>query len=263
MIVVLGCGPAGLMAVHALRMSTDEEVVIFSRKRKSHLFGCQYLHEPIPHVTPETPKYVKYNLEGTPDGYRRKVYGPMWDGKVSPEDLMQEHLAWDLRATYDKLWDMYSEYILETWIDPAFVRWLQDEHHPTLVINSIPRDMLCFNETHHFGFTEIIAAGDAPELGVDVNKQYQTQDESVVCNGMDEPFWYRKARVFGHTTVEWPSSVGMVPVNSSARVRKPTSTDCDCLPELFHVGRYGRWEKGVLSHTAYFDTVNKLAGVKA
>jgi len=52
-IAVLGCGPAGLMSAHAAMVATESEadLAIFSTKRKSPLYGAQYLHQPIPFVS--------------------------------------------------------------------------------------------------------------------------------------------------------------------------------------------------------------------
>ena len=51
-VAILGCGPTGLVAAHACAMK-HIPFVIFSKKRKSFLFGSQYLHEPIPGVIEE------------------------------------------------------------------------------------------------------------------------------------------------------------------------------------------------------------------
>lgn len=258
--IVLGCGPAGLMAVHGLRHACGDfqrplEVMAFSRMNKSALHGAQYLHEPIPFATPIHGRRIDYQLRGDPYSYRMKVYGRLWDGRVSPEDLHDPHPGWDIRATYDTLWSLYQKYIIHADVHPAVVGQILDQRKPDIIINSIPRDQLC-HQGHTFGCTEVIAAGDAPALGIRV--PFSCPDETVICNGEDNPSWYRMSRVFGHTTVEWPGAVGRVPVASAAKVRKPTYHNCDCWPELKHVGRYGRWEKGVLSHTAYNDAYNMV-----
>lgn len=265
-IMILGCGPAGLMAAHAVIMANGGlehsiergvKLRIHSRRQKSSMYGAQYLHQPIPYVTPPTPRRIDYRLVGGIEGYRRKVYGQMWDGTVSPEDLADPHNGWDIRATYDLLWRMYSNLITDNFVDPAWLHYAIDRDEPDLVINTIPLDALCYRG-HTFGFTEVIAAGDAPDLGIDVNSMYLTPEETVVCDGTKDRSWYRKSRVFGHTTVEWPASVGRVPIKSAAIVRKPTYHACDCWPDVFKVGRYGSWSKGILSHTAYFNTFDKI-----
>lgn len=266
-VLVLGCGPAGLMAAQGVVDANiangglgDVQISIVSRKVPSQLFGAQYLHRPIPGATPTGPITVSYQLRGNVDDYRRKVYGSMWTGTVSPEDLMDEHQAWDIRGTYRFLWSLWHGFIQDGHVDPATLTRLMGDG-PDLIINSIPRPSLC-HEGHAFGSTKITAAGDAPELGIRL--PFSCPEGMVVCNGEENPSWYRMSRVFGHTTVEWPDGI-TVPVSTCSVVVKPTNHDCNCFPDVKHVGRYGKWEKGVLSHTAYFDAfkmVDEMLGGK-
>jgi hypothetical protein len=230
-------------------------MAILSHKMKSPLHGAQYLHAPIPWLTGD-PVDVSYQLRGDSFAYREKVYGEKWDGKVSPEDLEVSHKAWDIRDAYDRLWSLYSDRIVDQQITGARLRAILERDQPDIVINSIPRERLCMNAAHVFGFTDIVAAGDAPALGIRI--PFQCPDNTVICNGLENPSWYRMSRVFGHTTVEWPGSVERVPVATAARWRKPTYTDCDCWADIVHVGRYGTWQKGVLSHEAYQTVLFKI-----
>ncbi len=278
-VMVLGCGPAGLMAAQAvvdakldsmsgevirdlqhLVDSGEFGVAVVSIKKQSPLYGAQYLHQPIPRITPHESHAVHYQMRGSTDDYRRKVYGKLWDGTVSPEDLEEEHQAWDLRRTYDRLWSLWQGSITDAEVDPVSLRnIINGDDAPDLIINSIPRNLLC-HAGHTFGATEIWAAGEAPEIGIRL--QYQCPPNMVVCNGEDNPAWYRMSNVFGRTTVEWPGDIAKVPVTTAARVRKPTRHDCDCWEDspvpIMHVGRYGEWSKGVLSHTAYFKAYKKI-----
>jgi hypothetical protein len=257
-VTVLGCGPAGLAAAHGVLTAAADrqmpvDLAIVSRKVRSPLYGCQYLHRPIPYMPRVHSTTVSYRLRGSADGYRSKVYGPNFFGTVSPEDLGGEHKAWDIRESYMWLWKKYQHLIIDGEVTPRTI-WSLDG----LIINSIPRDALC-HQGHSFESSKIIAAGDAPDMGIYISNHFQCDDDSVVCNGEETPSWYRISRVFGHTTVEWPASLGTVPVTSAATVRKPTTTDCNCHPEVIHVGRYGRWQKGVLSHTAYWDAYREAS----
>lgn len=254
-VLVLGSGPAGLMAAQGVSdacttLREEYLIGISSRKVKSPLYGAQYLHSPIPGYTKGNSAHINYMMRGDTDDYRRKVYGTMWDGTVSPEDLDASHEGWDIRATYDRLWHAWERIILDVEIDVVGLRRLLEEDPPDLLINSIPRPHLCY-AGHSFGATEVWAAGDAPALGIRI--PFNCPDNSVICNGEDNPSWYRMSRVFGHTTVEWPGSLMSVPVTTATRVKKPTTHQCDCWSDapMVHVGRYGEWSKGVLSHTAY------------
>lgn len=262
-VIVLGAGPAGLMAAqgaldaHSHNYDGDLKISILSRKVKSPLYGAQYLHSPIPGMTPVEPRAISYQMRGSTDDYRRKVYGQLWDGTVSPEDLAGNHMGWDIRATYDALWSSWEHAISGGELDPIALRNILANSDPDIVLNSIPRSSLC-HAGHSFGATEVWAAGDAPELGIRL--PYRCTPFSVVCNGDDNPSWYRMSNVFGRTTVEWPGSINKVPIATAARVMKPTSHSCTCWEDapIEHVGRYGEWSKGVLSHTAYFKAFKRV-----
>lgn len=258
-VMVLGSGPAGLMAAqgvfdaHSHNYDGDLQLALISYAVKSPLYGAQYLHEPIPGSPVTESRAISYRLTGSADDYRRKVYGNNWGGTVSPEDLEQDHTAWDIRATYDWLWEKWESAITESHVDPvALASVVNSPERPDLIISSIPKPSIC-HAGHTFGAMEVWAAGDAPELGIKI--PYNCPMDMVVCNGEPSPAWYRMSNVFGRTTVEWPGKIPVVPVRTASRVQKPTYNDCNCwadspVPVVF-VGRYGTWEKGVLSHTAY------------
>lgn len=254
--VVLGCGPAGLMAAHALKVAGIEDFLIYSKPRKSDMFGAQYLHAPIPGATVSAPVTVRYRLQGSADDYRRKVYGEGWTGSVSPEDLEEDHDAWDIRTTYDELWSMYHERIVGCEIDPDRVASLVMSND--VVVSSIPARALCVMPgIHTFVSQKIQAMGDAPERGQTTPYSKVAPNNTVLCNGNPEPSWYRVSRLFGYSTVEWSARV-QVPLSGVAVVEKPLYTNCGCFPSVLRVGRYGRWEKGVLSHHAFNDVLGAM-----
>lgn len=260
-VAILGSGPAGLMSAAAVwALAPGADIAIISNGGRSSLYGAQYLHAPIPGYTnqtwPAAKRIVNYGMIGDPDDYRRKVYGPTWDGTVSPEDLEKTHYAWDIRQTYRALWDDFCDRISEVHMDPAGLRMLLDGRtaygNVGLVINTIPRPMLC-KEGHQFRSTSIWAAGEAPDLGIDLDR-FKCPEFTVICNGNETPSWYRVSNIFGHKTVEWPE-YSKPPIPSVAAVAKPLKTNCDCFPEVLHVGRYGKWQKGVLTHHAYQEVL--------
>lgn len=245
--LILGAGPAGLLAAHALA-SKNHDIVIVSRKRKSELFGAQYLHRAIPGIAYGPGEPVSYRLHGTADGYRSKVYGPGATLGVSPEELGADHLAWNIRSAYAMLWERYREFIQDEYLDAAGLRLLIGRLHPELVVSSIPAPVLC-DQGHSFTSQKVWAIGDAPERGVYCPVK-NIPAMTVVCNGEVNPGWYRASYVYGYRTAEW--SWNSPPSRwQAAEVVKPLSNDCDCWPGVLRVGRYGAWTKGVLSHTAY------------
>lgn len=260
-VAVLGCGPAGLMAAHAASIS-GANVIVFSRKQKSPLYGAQYLHAPIPHVTDRNDHVtVDYILKGNKQDYRRKVYGKNWDGSVSADELESTHEAWDIRETYDRLWQKYQYLIRDAEVDGASLNQLVLRKSYHLIINTIPLSTLCFGD-HTFRGQAVMAAGDAPGIGIDVGKLYRCPPDTVICNGDDHPSWYRISRIFGHTTVEWPEDI-KPPIGTASRVIKPLDHNCNCFPSVMKVGRYGSWSKGTLSHTAFNQVYERMESGKA
>lgn len=261
MVAILGCGPAGMFAAHAFS-EAGWSVSIFSKRGKSHMFGAQYLHAPIPGL-PEVKSTIEYRLEGTADGYRDKVYGPAGPGgeriEVSPESLVGTHDAWDIRRAYDAAYDLYANRIIPFNLSAHVIKdLLNPSGDCKYIINTVPLPALCDKpEVHKFHHRKIWAAGDAPELGR--FSPITCAPDTVVCNGDPERAWYRVSNIFGHTTAEWPED-RRPPLNDLGEVIKPLFHDCDCWAgtKLRPLGRYGAWQKGVLTHHVY-EQAKKLA----
>lgn len=238
------------MAAHAAAIE-GHDIVIVSKARKSYMRGAQYLHEPIPLATRSPGFQVRYNLKGSTDQYRAKVYGPGYKGTISPEELADDHPAYDIREAYDALWDAYGSYTNEDdlskvgQIDKA-IEWCK----PDLTISTIPADLLCYAD-HNFQAEYIWSHGGDTWRGI------ASENNTVTCNGLPSSSWYRAAQIQGHITVEWPHRV-RPPLEGVHLVTKPLKTNCVCRPEIVRMGRYGKWQKGVLSHTAFYETANLL-----
>lgn len=271
-VVVLGAGPAGLLAAHAAERA-GRDVTVFTapdlagQPKKSELHGCQYLHAAIPGLAAFKGHPVSYLLEGTRDGYRRKVYGDAWQGETSVDEYGPEkgHMAWDLRAAYDMLWERWERRISALSFTPELAYRMSQVGGQT-VLCTVPAPALCIRPNDHkFPTQDIWAMGtrDIPN-GHSRSEPYYTLPftagpMTVLCNGNDAPRWYRAATVFGQSTLEWPSGP-RPPISGVARVQKPLSTDCDCHvgAQWHRLGRYGRWQKGYLVHQAYADTEELL-----
>lgn len=259
-VLVLGCGPAGLLAAHAARFGEDfgVQVAVVSVKQKSQLFGCQYLHGPIPGLDLDTDT-VTYALQGTAEGYATKVYGSrLMAGVVSPAALTGSHPAWDIRQAYDQLWDYWEPHINDVELHPRLIQSVLDEMQPDVVITSVPLWVLCQDESHAFRTQDCWALGDAPELGQIV--PVPCPPSTILCNGTGDAGWYRVSNVFGYKTAEWPGFRPKPPLAGVVKFQKPLATDCDCWPDFIRVGRYGTWTKGVLSHEAFNTVFSKMTG---
>lgn len=258
-VIILGCGPAGLMAAAAVEKAGQEPIII-SKKRKSEMYGAQYLHAAIPGFSPDMGFDIKYMLRGTTDDYRRKVYGDA-RVQVSPEDLTEDHTGWDIRQTYDNLWFHFQEAIVDTSFTSAgeadaMLRELGAEANVSHFVSTLPAPILCINPAHSFPSQNVWAIGDAPERGIFCPITEAGLNE-VVCSGENTTSWYRTANILGYRTAEWPER-RRPPIDGVSAVQKPVGTNCDCLPFVHRLGRYGKWQKGVLSHEAYYET---LAGL--
>jgi len=233
-------------------------LTIICPREKSTIWGAQYLHQPIPGVSVDEPQVIRYLMEGKPEDYLRKVYNGLWDGHVSDDLRDQAHMAWDLRMAYNRLWEQFESYIWE-WrfghsreANRDVLLTLVDKYD--LVVNTIPRKKLCLNPKHNFKFTEIWAMGDTDARRVPV----PTTEGIITYNGHEDMSWYRAARVFGYSTVEWPQHINKPPIPDVARGRKPINHNCDCVPQIKHLGRMGRWDKSKLVHHAYADMTELL-----
>jgi hypothetical protein len=252
-VAILGCGPAGLAAAEAAVSSGYDVVIASSADCPSNIYGCQYLHAPVPGYEWVTNTRVGYWLVGTPEEYRRKVYGETWTGKVSPEDFVGEHDAWDIRLTYASMWarlhSLQNVHFIR--IEPISKGNLPHDifrYKPQKIISTIPARALCYNYSHEFSFHNIWARG--------TTKRGTEADDTIICDGTDEHEWYRNACVFGYRTTEWSKP----PANgeTAATVVKPLFTNCNCLPEVYRIGRYGKWKKSYLVHEAFPDVMRIL-----
>lgn len=249
-ILILGCGPAGLIAAHAA-VKRGHDVVIASKQRKSKMNGAQYLHAPIPDAN-QLPEFtINYQLSGSVDGYRNKVYGVDSDVEVSPESLVGQHPAWDIREAYNWLWDKYRELVNPFETNPDSLLRRINRFRPDQVISTVPASLLCARR-HDFKYASIFATEFA---------QGQIRDNTVLCQGDEQIPWYRASRIQGYQNTEWPALYrpeSDVAMSHVWEVVKPISSNCTCFPSVTRMGRYGKWKKGVLSHEAWGETNDLL-----
>ena len=273
-VAILGCGPAGLFAAHAAEQA-GASFRIFSKDRKSFMRGAQYLHQPIPGLSGE-PFDVTYELWGSVAGYRNKVYGEMEDILVSPETLIGTSPAWDIREAYDNAWDLYGDPLdgrggkivpvdFETGHDAHFLDHMAENYD--LVLSSIPAPLLCRDPEHIFESKKVWATEGLKrpmEMGFQVAGTGVMRDNLVVCSGDPEDWWYRQSRIHGWENTEFP--LDHKPVERDGvrvhAVVKPIRTNCDCNPDIQRIGRYGKWQKGVLTHHAYEDAVRMIVAAE-
>lgn len=270
-VAILGCGPTGLMVAHAAELS-GWDFRIYSRKQPSKLYGAQYLHQAIPNLDCGVPKMVRYTLRGTAEAYRRKVYGDEWDGTVSPEDFVETHGAWDIREAYDHLWREYSEEIYDVNIDREWARWDGWMLPGTdLVISTVPRNIWA-QPGDLFQSQKIWALGDTEMPRVE--PPYRPEPFTVICEGSRDVPWYRISNIFGYCTIEWPFTGYepenqwapgdyLPPIPGASIVEKPLRHNSTAASQFVHLGRYGAWQKGVLTSDAFYEAMKVFASARS
>lgn len=238
---VLGCGPSGLLAAHTLD-SYGVPFAILSKKAKSTLGGAQFSHIPIPGLTEEADTSIRYRVRGDAAGYAAKVYPGMEVPFVSFENVKDglEVPAWNLRKMYDRLWEMYEAKIIDLTFNAKEAEVFAGGFGA--VFSSIPLPTLCSSGSHWFRSQTVRIADEAWSEDL--------EDNTIIYDGSPEVSWYRASSLWGVRSTEWGAAAG-VPSVKTHLVSKPVATNCDCLPSIIRIGRYGTWTKGMLTFHAY------------
>lgn len=244
---VLGCGPAGLLAAHAAAQA-GHEPVIHSIKEPSIIKGAQFIHTAIPGVTADDPDcLVEFEKWGTQEGYAQKVYGvghapTSWD--AFPEG---EVPAWSMIDTYQRLWDMYDECVIDTEVRAPYIMDLILSGDP--LFSSITPLGYCMEPDEHIFDWQDVWITDSPAMSF-------AERNVIVYNGNLDFDWYRSSQILGHGSTEYGGRRAHVRVS-----KKPLATTCTCFTEQenFHrVGRFGEFKKALLVHDAYLKALEVL-----
>jgi hypothetical protein len=243
---ILGCGPAGLIAAEAATQA-GLTPLIFSRKVKSPMPGAQFLHAPIPGISQEGDEHkIKFIKTGTREGYARKVYGAP-DAPCSWDEYPQgERVGWDLPAAYDRLWGKYQERILNGSLTAPVLDFIEGSFD--IVFSSIPLSYLCENPNHQFFNAKVWIRSWRVAGGVNF----------VEYNGELLTGHYRASVLGEWSSMEYgqPPSRSMIPALEGM---KPLRSTCDCRPSIRRIGRFGKWEKGVLLHHVWDQVEEELS----
>ena len=253
-VAVLGCGPAGLLAAQGAA-EAGAAVTIYSKKAKSPIFGAQFIHEQIPRMNVK-PSDVHIFKRGSAEGYAKKVYGdPEHETSFDSYDHGQILPAWPMIGVYNKLWSIWRNSIVEQEIDMLAMNAIEAMDYDML-ISSIPVPAICMKGGHTFETNTVyISKG-----------QCESNRNSVIYNGEAKTAWFRTSFLFGETGVEFSSHIattarGKAVPQGRKEIKKPQSTTCDCRDQCRRVGRYGKWQRGVLAHSAYFEVRDALLRV--
>lgn len=234
--VVLGCGPAGLLAAHGITMAGGRPLIV-SRKVKSKILGAQFLHRAIPEITSHEPDgMLDFRKAGDPGRYADRIYGNSKKATSWERYQVGQHPAWSMENAYDVLWERYEGDIMDQEITAHFLDELEREF--SLAISTVPALVLCHVEEHEF-----------PKIPIHIIPWTPIpEDNFVMYNGTTMGHWYRTSRIFGHSSTE---SVHVFDEPGGVTGFKILNTDCTCRPGIVRAGRFGEWRSGVLTHHAF------------
>lgn len=272
-IAVIGAGPAGMLAAHAI-VRNGHEPVIFAPQKKSHISKVQCLWRQIPGMPVES-FTLTLERRGIRARYATRLYGNPaaqcgWD-KAQPGP----HNVWPLDEVYDILWDRYSDFIQPSGLLSRVQ--IQDllESFPVVLSSASARDLCYGAHTFQAQQTQIVAKETvaSAQAMTALNGERDSQDPRndfyrwTRCRGLE---------VWEYATDDWEQfAMGTMLVHKDRGTAvpglKPRWNDCDCYQEvdtgyerpqqLHRIGRFGRWEQGVLAHQAFADTTAILANL--
>jgi hypothetical protein len=248
-VAILGCGPAGLLAAHAVHSALPaSRVRIFAPgARPSPVPGGVYVHRAIPGLTSEHPDgFVTFHKLGTAEGYAAKVYGDRNIPTSWRKFREGPAPAWHLAPMYQRLWSKWKDNILDVEITPDEIGSLTRTYD--LVVCSAPGYVAC-ERGHDFPSLPVWMEEDAPD-GVKHNM--------MIYSGSPYEKWFRSSDIFGIRTTEYreqPPHLDPIELKHGIKVM---ATDCDCFPSVLRVGRWGEWRPGVLLHHAYEKTLGLM-----
>ena len=245
-VAVIGCGPAGLAAAHAA-FGLGADVNIYAPKSRTPQYGPLLLQRPIPGINTDHPDGTIHQLVigGTILDYRYKLYGDI-NIAINGDILQPQYHAWNHRETYDKLWNLYSHYIVNKMVSPEELLRMCEVFD--LVVSTANARRLCIHkDEHHF---------EAKPVAITPEASYPNQpDNTLIFNAGSDFGWVRSSMVFGVPVTEWP----LADAPPDARViTKPISTTCSCFPLVLRTGRFGKWRNETWVDTAYWDTYTAI-----
>jgi hypothetical protein len=261
-IAIVGAGPAGMLAAHAVvRMGHD--VTILAPREPSKISRVQCLWAPTPGIKVEG-YWLDVLKRGNRETYAKRLYGRgdapcSWD-----RTRIGRHRVDPLDAVYAQLWELYKDRLINIVVDTK--QLLQLLYNFPLVINTAPANAFCMRQQqHNFALVETqilkIDFGDEADLG----------HAFTMINGgpaaLPGENWFRYSSARGEQVYEYADNEQRDGVSYGF---KPINNDCDCwqsidmgsgVPprQVRRVGRYGQWKQGVMNHHAFQDTVSILA----
>lgn len=254
---ILGYGPAAMFAAWGALYSGWKVRIIaesFAKPMAGATAGVFVLHDSM-ELPLRSARMTIRTFGGSQEDYRQKVYGE-GDLQVSMPNpgLATGQLIWDAEQAIDMADDIIRSALPE-FHSYRFSGDYEDVENDVRrafgvdgpVISTLP--LINFAPALCQVTTTFVTTGEAPA------------DECyMLYNAHPDMAWYRASAAFGRFTMEWVENPRLV--GPEARpVRKVVARldDVEPGPAGFKlVGRYGRWEKGYLSHQAFEDAIEFL-----
>ena len=249
-VAVIGCGPAGLAAVHAAA-GLGCQVQVFAPKKQTPQRGPIMLHRPIPGINTEQPDgYIRQIvIGGSILDYRLKLYGDV-NIAINGDILEPGFHTWRVQTAYDKLWHKYENLIQGWEITPEELDDIAASYD--LTVSTAPAPALCRNPGWH-EFKSF-------DVAITMSASYPDQPpNTVVYNSYRDILWVRSSRIFDADVTEWRKEDAP---EDALTIHKPMSTDCNCHPGVLRTGRMGKWHNETWSDHAYYETRTAIVSMQ-
>lgn len=247
---IIGSGPAGILAAFGA-LQEGCEVTVWSPPGvgRSVIHGAQYIHGEIQGLHPSLePFEIRYKYIGDEETYRQKIYGDAvlkygtsW-GSYGPKEW-----AWSMRDVYHYLYSIVESNATMNAKEIDLESILRLVEESDYVFNTAPLNKIVPDGEYRYETVFIVPRGI-----------WGVSEDEIIYLGNDE-YAYRTSNIQGHASTEYPV-LTKVPFlwrrgGMAARVIKPL--DCVVeLPGVCRLGRYGKWQKGVLVHDSYEEARN-------
>ncbi|KKN86942.1 hypothetical protein LCGC14_0265050 [marine sediment metagenome] len=249
-IAILGAGPSGMMAAHAASECGNYVDIFDADPNKSKRnAGVFFLHASC--NLPLTPTSIQQRLLGAEGmlsrnvalAYGQKVYGiPSVKNSVLGPRQVPEIQGYNAGTAINMLWDLYGKQVQTKAIEDLHdIGELLREYDR--VISTIPLHHL-YSGLDYESATLWIRGGKAPD-----------GEAWILYNINEHCDWYRCSAIWGTFTMEYRA--GYIPVRRPeynyfevtkvvGRRNIPAHSE-----RLLFTGRYGAWDKTILTHMVY------------
>lgn len=256
-VAIVGSGPAGAIAAWACHLQGVTAHVISNTATPSALPGAQYLHRPfvLPGNVKVDPVTITYAKMGKREDYAMKIYGDHFDPGQTSWDLFPAGriYGWPLRKIYEMLYGAMALTIEE--VDRDVMGELLRTYD--VVFNSAPAALFTIRDS-----TPVEVKTERVWIRT-MRADYQEPGHGlIVYEGSLSVPHYRYSFLEGKEAWEYPESWGGG--SGATLVSKPLSINKPPMdPRIIPVGRYGKWQKGVLVDSVFGEVsehVRKIHG---